>query len=76
MFHNNTRYRCFFSSLDSRELTYVNFSVRSELLSPRDPQLMDPSLPPCLGQRIVVAMRDCDLRGEDYLSYFPLTAPI
>ena len=54
----------------------MNFSVRSELLSPRDPQLMDPSLPPCLGQRIVVAMRDCDLRGEDYLSYFPLTAPI
>ena len=47
------------------------FSARQTLLSLGDSQLMDPFL----GQ-IVVATLECDLRGEDYLSSFPLFAPI
>ena len=47
------------------------FPTRPTLLSLGDSQLMDHFL-----GKIVVATLEGDLRGEDYLSSFPLFAPI
>ena len=71
MFLNNTCFRCSFSSLDSRELTYVNFSNPSSTTVSRGSTTNESFSSALTWAETVVATRGCDLRGEDSLSSSP-----
>ena len=73
VFLNNLRYSCSFSSLDNRVLTYVNFFGPSNAIVSRGSTTNISFSSALTRWRTMVAMRECEPRGEDYLRSFPLS---